>query len=108
MPPLRELQQRLAAHLFGEESADIVPWLCADGIAPVSRLGIYRNNLHEGFTRTLALEFPVVRRLVGADYFRQLARAAPRAPATCITWGHRSPRSCARGSPTPSIGICRT
>jgi hypothetical protein len=75
VPPLRELQQHLAAHLFEEEAADITPWVCADGIAPASRLAVYRNNLHEGFIRTLALEFPVVHRLVGADYFRQLARA---------------------------------
>lgn len=74
MPPLRELQQHLVAHLFEEGAADITPWVCADGLAPVSRLGIYRNNLHEGFIGTLALEFPVVQRLVGEDYFRQLAR----------------------------------
>jgi hypothetical protein len=75
VPPLRELQQHLVAHMFDEAAADITPWVCADGIAPLSRLAIYRNNLHEGFISTLALEFPVVQRLVGEDYFRQLARA---------------------------------
>lgn len=75
MLPLRELQQSIAAHLFEEQATDIMPWVCGDGIAPVARLQIYRNNLHEGFIKTLALEFPVVHRLVGEDYFRQLARA---------------------------------
>jgi hypothetical protein len=34
---------------------------------------VYRNNLRAGFLRALSLEFPVIERLVGADYFRQLA-----------------------------------
>ena len=75
MPPLRELQQHIVAHLFEEQTTDITPWVCADGITPVLRLRVYRNNLHEGFIKTLALEFPVVHRLVGEDYFRQLTRS---------------------------------
>ena len=74
MPTLRELQQRLAAHLFEAESADIAACVRADGIAPLARLAIYRNNLHQGFIQTLALEFPVICRLVGEDYFHQLGR----------------------------------
>ena len=38
-----------------------------------ARLGVYRNNLREGFIKTLTLEFPVVERLVGADFFRHTA-----------------------------------
>jgi hypothetical protein len=38
-------------------------------------VGIYRNNLREGFIKVLALEFPVIRRLVGEDYFHELGRA---------------------------------
>ena len=38
------------------------------------RLNIYRNNLRENFLKVLELEFPVVQRLVGADYFRQTVR----------------------------------
>ncbi len=37
------------------------------------RLDIYRNNLREGFVKALALGFPVIERLVGAEYFHQLA-----------------------------------
>lgn len=75
MPPLRELQELVAAHLFGEEPDSVLAWIRADGIDPAARLGIYRNNLQQGFHKTLALEYPVICRLVGTDYFRQLTRA---------------------------------
>jgi hypothetical protein len=70
---LPELQARFAATLFEHDPASVAPWIRAAGIPPELRLGIYRNNLQEGFAKTLALEFPVIQRLVGADYFRQLA-----------------------------------
>lgn len=76
MLSLRELQTRFAARLFGEAKAEpIAPWIRADGIDPAARLDIYRNNVRSGFTATLALEFPVVQRLVGVDYFEQLVLA---------------------------------
>jgi len=60
MSSLRDLQRQFVGALFDE--------------LPDARteLLIYRNNLHEGFCKALALEFPVIQRLVGADYFRQL------------------------------------
>jgi hypothetical protein len=70
---LPELQARFAATLFGDTAEPSAPWIRPAGIPPELRLGIYRNNLQEGFVKTLALEFPVVQRLVGEDYFRQLA-----------------------------------
>lgn len=73
MLSLPELQARFAAALFGESTEPLTPSIQAAGIAPELRLGIYRNNLQEGFAKTLALEFPVIQRLVGEDYFRQLA-----------------------------------
>ena len=75
MLSLRHLQNSFAADLFEDRSESVIPWIRADGIDSVARLGIYRNNLHAGFHKTLALEYPVIRRLVGPDYFRQLARA---------------------------------
>ncbi|MBV9724476.1 MAG: putative DNA-binding domain-containing protein, partial [Gammaproteobacteria bacterium] len=73
MLSLPELQTRMASALFGEATAPPPTWIRAAGIRPELRLGIYRNNLQEGFAKTLALEFPVMQRLVGEDYFRQLA-----------------------------------
>ena len=73
MLSLPELQTRFAAALLGDTTAPATTWIQAAGIASELRLGIYRNNLQEGFAKTLALEFPVIHRLVGEDYFRQLA-----------------------------------
>jgi hypothetical protein len=69
MHALRELQDQFASALFGDGSA--APDIRSNGIAASDRIDIYRNNLREGFLKTLALEFPATQRLVGADYFRQ-------------------------------------
>ena len=70
MPTLRELQRRFAAALFDTASEQMNAEIRANGI---DRLWIYRSQLRAVFARTLALEFPVIERLLGADYFRQLA-----------------------------------
>jgi hypothetical protein len=75
MLPLHDLQWRFVAALFGETGDGIAPWILPDGIDSAARVGIYRHNLQAGFSKTLALEFPVIERLVGRDYFGQLARA---------------------------------
>jgi hypothetical protein len=74
VPSLPELQSRFVAALCGGPCDSLVPWILDDGIDGEARIGIYRNNFREGFAKTLALEFPVIERLVGADYWRQLAR----------------------------------
>jgi Putative DNA-binding domain len=71
---LRELQMRFVDALFGGEADVVAAQIKANGVDPAERVGIYRNNLHEGFIKALAIGFPVIERLVGADYFRQLAR----------------------------------
>lgn len=75
MLSLRDLQQRFAAGLSESAAEPLTEWIRADGIPPSARLAIYRNNLHAGFIKTLGLEFPVIHRLVGEDYFRQLSLA---------------------------------
>lgn len=81
MPALRELQLEFTAALFSassEHSASNEPvhaWIRADGIAAADRIDIYRNNLRAGFIKALAIGFPVIERLSGTDYFRQLALA---------------------------------
>jgi hypothetical protein len=74
VPSLRELQSQFASAVFDEVDEPAASAIYDYGIDATARLGIYRNNLREGFTKTLALEFPVIERLVGDDYFRQLAR----------------------------------
>jgi hypothetical protein len=70
---LRELQQRFADALFDGADGAVAPEVAANGIDPGQRIDIYRTNLREGFVQALAISFPVIERLVGADYFRQLA-----------------------------------
>jgi hypothetical protein len=73
VPALRELQLSFVAALFDANEESIHGHVRADGIDAAERLGIYRNNLREGFIKALAIGFPVVERLGGTDYFRQLA-----------------------------------
>ena len=73
MLALRELQTRFVDALFEGAVEPIASHIVANGMEGAARLDIYRNNLHEGFIKALALGFPVIERLVGEDYFRQLA-----------------------------------
>ena len=73
MPSLRELQKAFGAALLFGETTDIEPYVVANGIEPAARLRIYRNNTRENFLAALRASFPVLERLVGVDYFRQLA-----------------------------------
>jgi len=62
---LRELQHAFAASLHDPAA------VCA--VSPAANMEVYRNNASFTFRETLARTFPVVRRRVGDDYFRQLA-----------------------------------
>jgi uncharacterized protein len=71
---LRELQRRITAAIFADDDESVRAAARGCGSDGRARLGIYRAQLHGAFARTLALEFPVIERLVGAKYFKQLAR----------------------------------
>ena len=53
----------------------------ARGEADASRFAIYRNNVVVGLTNALGQRFPVVKRLVGDDFFQGMAKAFM---ATCL------------------------
>jgi Putative DNA-binding domain len=61
---LREVQESFAAALRNPAVA------CA--VLPPANLAIYRNNSHIIWRQALERTYPVVRRRVGDDYFRQL------------------------------------
>ena len=65
MASLRDMQRTFAAALRDPSIA------CA--VVPPANLAIYRNNARVGFRLALERTYPVVRRRVGDDYFRQLA-----------------------------------
>jgi hypothetical protein len=65
MASLRDLQRSFAASLRDPSVA------CA--VSPPANLSIYRNNSSITFRVALERTFPVVRKRVGEDFFRQLA-----------------------------------
>lgn len=66
--PLAELQQRFAAALADPAEAPPVA-------SSARRFAIHRNNVRAGIIGVLEARYPVVRRLVGDDFFMGLARA---------------------------------
>lgn len=70
--PLATLQQRFGAALFDRRhEADLQP-LLREG--RVDRLALYRGNLNAGWERALAEAYPVLRQLVGEEFFTGLVR----------------------------------
>lgn len=79
-----EMQRAFAAAL-PDPSADVPLFLTSADRAPSRRYAIYRNNHIAGLVDALAESYPVVRRLVGNDFFRAMAadyvrRHPPRSP----------------------------
>jgi len=70
MSSLRDLQRAFAAALRDESG---VGEAGAQAVRPVANLAVYRNNSDWQFRNALALSFPVLKRRVGDDFFRQLA-----------------------------------
>jgi hypothetical protein len=78
MPSLRELQTHLLNGLLAEQPDDAAALIRSSGIAAESRLRIYQNNVRTNFVEALGSTYPVIRRLVGEDYFRQTVWAFQR------------------------------
>jgi hypothetical protein len=72
MASLRELQEQFAAALHGQP-ARLLDEISGDGVDPAGRLRIYGNNTRAMFENALEHSYPVLRRRVGDEYFRQLA-----------------------------------
>jgi hypothetical protein len=67
-PSLRELQQAFADAVLHDAAAVLTH--VRDGVFPAARhLQVYRNNCFANLTDALAACYPVVRRLVGDDFF---------------------------------------
>ena len=75
---LRELQAAFAAHLAGSERADLAAAVVARGKGSgkgAARLAIHRHHVARSLGQALAVSFPTVQALVGADFFRRAAEA---------------------------------
>src|ERR1700730_5397699 len=74
MPSLPELQTRVLDALLTASPVRAIRLIAGHSGPAASRLGVYRNNVQGNFADALRSTFPVIWRLVGADYFRQTAR----------------------------------
>lgn len=78
MPSLRSLQTDVMNALLSGESGPAAALIALRGaagtVSPARRLDVYRSNVRANFQGSLRSSFPAVWRLVGEDYFRQVAR----------------------------------
>jgi hypothetical protein len=72
MPSLRELQASFVESVFAREGAAAIH----GALMPSTRrcFGVYRTNTSANFTEALRAVYPVIERLVGAEFFEHAAR----------------------------------
>ena len=75
MPQLAERQRGFAAALLDPELPVPIGLVGPDGEPDPKRFAVYRNNVVVSLIEALEDAFPAVRRIVGADFFRAMARA---------------------------------
>ncbi len=78
MSALRDLQYRFMQFVANRQpvtlqDAVLADAVLADGLTAEQRLTIYRNNVFTNFTDALTASYPVIHRLVGEAFFRQIA-----------------------------------
>lgn len=84
MPSLREAQARFAAALTdGKQAQAATSLFRGPGGRTLARLAIYRGNVHGNRASALAGAYPIVRKIVGEEFFDAMAREYARM--------HRSP-----------------
>jgi len=66
---LRELQLAFCGSITGSASNDLLSLIVGDGFAPDERFSIYRNSVLSRLSETLREAFPVVRQIVGPQFF---------------------------------------
>jgi hypothetical protein len=75
MNTLPETQSRFTDFILRDlGQAQAVDGIKANGLSAEQRLGVYRNNTQLGLTEALRDGYPVVNKLVGTEFFNQLAR----------------------------------
>lgn len=72
---LPDLQAAFAAHIVGNDRADLVTCVAGDTISAAARLRVYRHHVFGSLAAALTATFPTVQALVGEEFFRGLARA---------------------------------
>jgi len=82
MPSLLELQEGFAAALEDAGRAAATALFRGAGGGSTSRIAVYRGNVHANRTKALASAYPVVRKIVGDEFFDATAREFSRAFAS--------------------------
>ncbi len=72
---LRDLQAAFAAHIVGQDRAELVASVVGDSIPAAARLGVYRHHVFHSLAAALSASFPTVEALVGEAFFRAMAQA---------------------------------
>lgn len=75
MPALRELQLQFAAAVFDEPSEAIANQVLSNGLSSARRLRVYHHNIFASLSDALRAVFPVIEKLVGADFFGHVAHS---------------------------------
>jgi len=75
MPTLRDLQIDFATAILNDsdEDANFTRNLVGGKLSPNRQLGVYRNNVFGCLTDSLKIAYPVIVKLVGAEFFEYLA-----------------------------------
>ncbi|MCP5363682.1 MAG: putative DNA-binding domain-containing protein [Hyphomicrobiales bacterium] len=74
MPSLLELQTNLAGGIVSGEMTDAARAIVDEAPGAEARLRIYHNHYRVTLIEALEATFPVIRRLVGGDFFQHMAR----------------------------------
>jgi hypothetical protein len=75
MPTLREVQRAVARAIFSADGDEALGHIAEDAIAAAERFAVHRNNAAVTLIEALRLVYPVVDKLVGAEFFAGTARA---------------------------------
>lgn len=76
MNALHNFQQAFSAAIFTREATQLTAYMVGGHALPADALvAIYRNNTFSNLTGALADVYPVVQRIVGDEFFGQMARA---------------------------------
>jgi hypothetical protein len=107
MPMLRELQADMLDALFERSDARAAGHVAGNGLAPESRLAIYRHNLFGNLTDALSAVYPTVAALVGDGFFRFAAHeyilAHPSRSGNLHEFGQALPEFLASFEPAGSL-----
>jgi hypothetical protein len=107
MPALRELQRAFARYVFEGDDSLVLASIRSEG-QPQQGLAVYRNDVFNNLREALRAVFPVVDRLVGADFFGHAAdrfiASHPSRSGNLHDFGRKFPDFLARFPGTTELG----